>query len=120
MVDISDELSERDSLLQMKNRLIGLFRKRLVNKFHQDTRSEQEKDQNHGHTAKTPGQGKSERTFRDGAGTEMKDEAVEKPSMVSSIFFQSNRTGENGVAEPLKQRQLIWEHPVLRHDSIFS
>ena len=102
MVNVAHELSEQDITLEMEDRLIGLVRKRLVNKFHQDSRSEQKKDQHHGHTAETPGQGESERSFLNGAGPEVKDQAVEKPSIACSIFYRPQRTRENGVPDALK------------------
>ncbi len=102
MVNVADELSEQDVLLEMEDGLIGFVRKRLVNKFHQGSRSEQKKDQHHGHTAEAPGQGESERALRDGAGPEVQDQAVEKPSIVSSILFRPQRTRENGVPDASK------------------
>jgi hypothetical protein len=70
----------------MEDGCVGLVRKRLIEKFHQDSRSEQENDQYNGHTAETPCQGEFERSFLDVSGTKMKDEAVEKPSIVCPVL----------------------------------
>ncbi len=102
MVNVADELSEQNVLLEMEDGLIGFVRIRLVNKFHQGSRSEQKKDQHHGHTAEAPGQGESDCALRNGAGPEVQDQAVEKPSIVSSILLRSQRTRENGVPDASK------------------
>ena len=102
VVNVAHELSEQNITLEMKDGLIGLVRKRLVNEFHQDSRSEQKKNQHHGHTAQSPGQGESEGSLRNGAGPEVQDQAVEKPQIVCTILYGPKGARENGVPDALK------------------
>ena len=83
VVNVADQLSEKDILLKMEDRLIGSSRKRLVSEFQQQSCPEQEKNQYQCHAAQSPCQGKVERAFRDLSGSEVKDEAFKEPS----VFF---------------------------------
>ena len=71
VVDVSDQLSEKNMALEVKDGFIGLAWKRLINEFEQHSRPDQHCYQYDGHAAKTPCERESERAFRNPAGPEM-------------------------------------------------
>ncbi len=110
VMDIAYKLSERDVMLEREDRLIGLLREWQVNKFEQHSRPKRDKDQDGGHPPETPGQGKSERTFRDGTRSEMKNNAIEKAKITLSTFHRPGCARKNRVFYSLKKVWVFFKH----------
>ena len=71
VMDISDQLTEGDILLQVENRFIGPAGKRLIHELEHQAGAEQKKYQHCGHTAQPPCQAEPEGALRHHPGTEM-------------------------------------------------
>lgn len=102
VVDVSDQLSEKNMALEVKDGFIGLAWKRLINEFEQHARPNQQEYQHDSHTPETPREGQSERSIRHGTGAKVQDQAVEKPSIAPLILHGALRTRKNRVSDSLK------------------
>ncbi len=115
MVNVADELSEQDVLLEMEDGLIGFVRKRLVNKFHQGSRSEQKKDQHHGHTAEAPGKCKFQGLFRKRTWMNVQNQVVEYKPFALLFSLRIDRITEDRISNTTKEAIMILRHFPLRH-----
>lgn len=77
MMDIPDQLPERDILLQVQYGIVSTIRKRLIYKFEHQAGAKQQKNQYSRHTSQTPGKRKPEGAFLYQPGTEMQQQAPE-------------------------------------------
>ena len=120
MMDVPDQLSKENILLEVKDGIVGFPRERFVNEFEQQARSNQQGYQHDGHAAETPREGQSEGSIRHGAGAKVEDQTVEKPSVTLSILYGALCARKNRKSDSLKDGQFFWCHLVLCHRSILS
>jgi hypothetical protein len=119
MMNIADQLPEEHIVLQMNNRLVGAVGNWLVNKFQHYSCGKQNAHQHHRHTAKTPGQCESQSSFLYATGAKVKNQAVEKASITPTILLSLQRTGEDGIADTLKQVEPSRHRMVFLHKRRF-
>ena len=78
VMQVADQLTEQDVVLQIKDGIVGFIRHRLVDELHHQTGSEKNSHQYDRHPPESPGQVKGQGSFRNRSGSEMQDKAVEK------------------------------------------
>jgi UDP-N-acetylglucosamine 2-epimerase len=89
VMNISDQTTEQNFVLKVKNGLLGLVRKRLVDELEQNSRSQKQENQNNRHAAQPPGEGPSKRVFRNASRPKVKNQGVEKPAVSFPCLFCS-------------------------------
>ena len=89
VVNIADQLTEVDSVLQMHDGFIGPVGYRLINKFEHQARDEKHANQDRRHPAQSPGQGESQSALRNHPRPKVQQKAVEKLTVTLTIdaFF---------------------------------
>jgi hypothetical protein len=86
VVNVSDQPSEQDVPLKMKDGLIGLFRNGLVNELQENTRPQKQENQHNRHAPQPPREGPSKRVFRNASRPKVKNQRVEEPSISLAIL----------------------------------
>ena len=85
VMDVADQLPEKNVVLEIEDGFIGPGRRRFVNKFKQDPGAEEQENQHCCHAAQPPGKGKTQGTIVHRPGPEMQEQAVQK-FICSSAF----------------------------------
>jgi len=85
-MDVPDQLSKQNLILEPHHGIVGSARKRLIKKLQQEARPDQQKNKNDRHAAQPPGQCEAEGAFLDRSRAKMKDQAVKKVSITFLVF----------------------------------
>ena len=119
MMDISDKLAKENSILQVDDGFISSVGDRLICKFHQHARGEQQAHQNHGHASKSPGERESQRPLPNNLRTEVQHQGVQQTAAAFPLDLGTISAREDRIPDPLGEIESIWSSIARLHDMIF-